>query len=60
MRRGGVSKYLSAGKKSNLMHFVSHTVHDASFGGGKALFEARLGSMLRDVPLPPSMEYGWD
>lgn len=35
-------------------------VHEASFGGGQALFDARLGDYLEGVPRPPSMKYEWD
>jgi hypothetical protein len=39
---------------------VALAVHDASFGGGKALFEERLGDILSKVPVPPTIQYGWD
>jgi len=43
-------------------HVSLHTVHDATFGGGEALFasEARLNGVIQDVPKPPSLQYGWD
>ncbi|KIM83617.1 hypothetical protein PILCRDRAFT_431027 [Piloderma croceum F 1598] len=34
-------------------------VHDASFGGGQALFNIRLGSFLNKMPVP-SIQYRWN
>jgi hypothetical protein len=37
------------------------SVHDATFGGGKALFDARLGDMVDMLSIDiPDMKYGWD
>jgi hypothetical protein len=59
VQRGGVRKHLPACR--NMADFiVALAVHDASFGGGKALFEERLGGILSKVPVPPTIQYGWD
>jgi hypothetical protein len=43
-------------------HFLTTlcTVHEATFGGGEALFNARLGNAIQNVPKPLSLQYGWD
>ncbi|KAF9021622.1 hypothetical protein BDZ89DRAFT_1071273 [Hymenopellis radicata] len=33
--------------------------HDTYYGGGEALFEARLGGMVSGIPKPVSIEYRW-
>lgn len=35
------------------------SVHDATFGGAKALFDTRLGNLVNNLPIP-AMQYGWD
>ena len=37
------------------------SVHDTLLGGGKALFDARLGDMVDKLSINiPAMKYGWD